>query len=152
MITYENDLLKILKLSEIEAKKLNHQYVGTEHFLLSILNSDTIYKTYCDSVNLYYNDVLNEINKIKSNRTNNELIYTPLLKRLIIISTKNNIVTLKEVFLKLIENSEGIACSIINNLNIVSMDIVEYNPLKDKDDKSLNIVKELVDIIKNKGC
>ena len=40
----------------------------------------------------------------------------------------------------------------INNLNIVSMDIVEYNPLKDKDDKSLNIVKELVDIIKNKGC
>ncbi len=118
MITYENDLLKILKSSEIEAKKLNHQYVGTEHFLLSILNSDTIYKTYCDSVNLYYNDVLNEINKIKSNRTSNELIYTPLLKRLIIISTKNNIVTLKEVFLKLIENSEGIACSIINNLNI----------------------------------
>ena len=34
-------------------------------------------------------------------------------------------------------------------LNVVSMDIVEYNPLTDKDNKSLNIVLDAVDIIKN---
>ena len=37
----------------------------------------------------------------------------------------------------------------LNNLNIVSMDIVEYNPLTDKDNKSLNIVLDTIDIIKN---
>ena len=34
-------------------------------------------------------------------------------------------------------------------LNVVSMDIVEYNPLTDKDNKSLNIVLDAVNIIKN---
>ena len=34
-------------------------------------------------------------------------------------------------------------------LNIVSMDIVEYNPLTDKDDKSLNIVLDAIKIIKD---
>lgn len=36
----------------------------------------------------------------------------------------------------------------LKNLNIVSMDIVEYNPLEDKDDKSLNIVLEAIERIK----
>ncbi len=37
-----------------------------------------------------------------------------------------------------------------NNLNIVSMDIVEYNPLTDKDNKSLNIVLDTIKIINEK--
>ena len=37
----------------------------------------------------------------------------------------------------------------LNNLHIVSMDIVEYNPLTDKDNKSLNIVLDTIDIIKS---
>lgn len=42
--------------------------------------------------------------------------------------------------------------SFLNNLNIVSMDIVEYNPLNDIDNKSLNIVLDsirIIDKIKN---
>lgn len=37
--------------------------------------------------------------------------------------------------------------SFLNNLNIVSMDIVEYNPLTDKDNASLNIVLDTIKII-----
>lgn len=40
--------------------------------------------------------------------------------------------------------------SFYNNLNIVSMDIVEYNPLTDIDNKSLNIVLDTIKIIENK--
>ena len=35
-------------------------------------------------------------------------------------------------------------------LNVVSLDIVEYNPLQDKNDKSLNIVLEAIEIINKK--
>ena len=38
----------------------------------------------------------------------------------------------------------------LNNLNIVSMDIVEYNPLTDIENKSLNIVLDTINIINNK--
>ena len=37
-----------------------------------------------------------------------------------------------------------------NNLNIVSMDIVEYNPLNDIDNKSLDIVLESINFLNNK--
>lgn len=37
-----------------------------------------------------------------------------------------------------------------NKLNVVSLDIVEYNPLHDKDNKSLNIVLEAINIINKK--
>ena len=40
--------------------------------------------------------------------------------------------------------------SFYNNLNIVSLDIVEYNPLTDINDKSLNIVLEAINIINKK--
>lgn len=40
--------------------------------------------------------------------------------------------------------------SFINNLNIVSMDIVEYNPLTDKEDKSLNIVLDTIKLLNEK--
>ena len=37
MNKYNETLIKILKNSEKEAKDLNHQYIGTEHFILSTL-------------------------------------------------------------------------------------------------------------------
>ena len=38
--------------------------------------------------------------------------------------------------------------SFLKNLKIVSMDIVEYNPLEDKEDKSLKIVLEAIELAK----
>lgn len=38
----------------------------------------------------------------------------------------------------------------LNELNIVSMDVVEYNPLNDINDKSLNIVLETINLINKK--
>ncbi len=38
----------------------------------------------------------------------------------------------------------------LDNLNIVSMDIVEYNPLTDKNNKSLNIVLDTVKVVNKK--
>ena len=40
--------------------------------------------------------------------------------------------------------------SFLDNLNVVSMDIVEYNPLTDKDNKSLGIVLDTINILNKK--
>ena len=40
--------------------------------------------------------------------------------------------------------------SFLDKLNVVSMDIVEYNPLTDNDNKSLNIVLDTIDIVNKK--
>ena len=38
----------------------------------------------------------------------------------------------------------------MDKLNVVSMDIVEYNPEEDIDNKSMNIVLDAVNLIKKK--
>lgn len=40
--------------------------------------------------------------------------------------------------------------SFLKNLNVVSMDVVEYNPLTDEDNKSLNIVLDTINILNKK--
>ena len=132
MINYSEDLIKMLKQSEIEAKKLNHSYIGTEHFLLSILNSNHFIKTILNNYNIYYKNIYNQLKTIKSNN-NYESIYTPLFKKLILYSSENNNIDVKNLFKILIENSEGIAFSIISNQNInirdLYKDIDNYNEI-----------------------
>ena len=54
MINYDYELIKILKGSEIEANNLNYKYIGTEHFILSILKNSNEIKKICNKYNLTY--------------------------------------------------------------------------------------------------
>lgn len=119
MIKYDKDIIKVLKLSEKEANKLKHPYVGTEHFILGILsvNNDlsTLLKSYGVTYNNYRKEII-KILKIKNKRT--VMIYTPLLKKLLIDASVNGKVTLDGVFKTFLEKSEGIGITILTNLNI----------------------------------
>ena len=133
MISYEKNLIKILKLSEKEAYNLNHKYIGTEHFLLAILKSNNEIKNILNKYSIDYENIYNEIKKIKIKSKTNNLIYTPLLKRLLIISNESGIVNTKNLFIKLLENGEGIAFSLINNnidIRKIYKELLNYNNLQ----------------------
>ena len=119
MNKYNETLIKILKNSEKEAKNLNHQYIGTEHFILSILKINSSTKDIFNNLNITYEKYLKEINKIIINSKQTNLIsYTPLFKRILMSLNNKKEITEKDVFLEILEYGEGIGLSILSNLNI----------------------------------
>ena len=147
MSKYNETLIKILKSSEKEALNLNHQYIGTEHFILSILKIDNEIKDILNNSNITYNNYLNEINKLMINNKKSNLIsYTPLFKKILISQNKNKDITPKDVFIEILEYGEGIGITILNNLNINLNKL--YNELINKNDYEYGI--NLNEYVKNK--
>lgn len=119
MNKYNETLIKILKNSEKEAKNLNHQYIGTEHFILSILKINSSTKDIFNNLNITYEKYLKEVNKIIINTKQTNLIsYTPLFKRILMSLNNKKEITEKDVFIEILEYGEGIGLSILSNLNV----------------------------------
>lgn len=118
MNKYNETLIKILKCSELEALNLNHQYIGTEHFILAILKLDNPCKNILNNLNITYKDYLTEVNKTIVNTNKVKLIsYTPLFKKILMNLNKKDI-TEKDILIEILEYGEGIGISLLSNLNI----------------------------------
>ncbi len=119
MINYDTEVIKILKESEKEAIDLVHQYVSTEHVILAILKENNSLSNIIKKINLNYLDYKNIVKSNINKDENNFLIsYTPLLKKIIISSAKDNIVTLKNLLLKIIEEPNSLAITLLNIMNV----------------------------------
>lgn len=147
MIKYEEDLKKVLKQSEKEAINLNHNFIGTEHLLIGALLQDNeisnILKKEINKDNL-----INKTNKyIKKDKNISIPTYTPLLKKIIIESTNENKITLRNVILNIFKNNDGIAITILNDQK------VNINKLINKisNDKTLKYGINLNEKVKNKS-
>lgn len=146
MIKYEEELIKILKQSEKEAINLKHNFIGTEHFLIGTLSQNNeisnILKKEINKENF-----INEANKyIRKDKNISIPTYTPLLKKIILESTNKNEITLRNVILNILKNSDGIAITILNNQK------VNINKLINKfsNDKTLKYGINLNEKVKNK--
>lgn len=146
MIKYEEDLIKVLKQSEKEAINLKHNFIGTEHFLIGTLSQNNeisnILKKEINKENF-----INETNKyIRKDKNISIPTYTPLLKKIILESTNKNEITLRNVMLNILKNSDGIAITILNNQK------VNINKLINKisNDKTLKYGINLNEKVKNK--
>lgn len=118
MNKYNETLIKILKCSELKALNLNHQYIGTEHFILAILKLDNPCKNILNNLNITYKDYLTEVNKTIVNTNKVKLIsYTPLFKKILMNLNKKDI-TEKDILIEILEYGEGIGISLLSNLNI----------------------------------
>lgn len=148
MINNNEEFIKVLKQSEKEAILLKNEYVGTEHLLLGILNTENGLKRILYQNNITYINCKNEINNLSTTKknSNNIVIYTPLLKRLImnIPNASNN--PLKDLFLIFLEEGEGIGYSILNSLNINIKKM--YNSILNKEN-NINYGTCLNDILDN---
>ncbi len=137
---------KILKNAEKEMQELNHPYVGSEHLLLAILNSNDEIVKILNKYGLNYKNFKQSlINVVGKGRKKSEVIlYTPLLKRAIENAindseeTTDKKVTSSLLFLGLLEEGEGIAIRLMLSLN-VEIDKL-YKELKNKKNKKENLL------------
>lgn len=147
MIKYEEDLKKVLKQSEKEAINLKHNFIGTEHLLIgALLQDNEIFNILKKEINK--DNLINKTNKyIKKDKNISIPTYTPLLKRIIIESTNENKITLRNVILNIFKNNDGIAITILNDQK------VNINKLINKisNDKTLKYGINLNEKVKNKS-
>lgn len=116
----------ILSNAKEEMVNLKHPYVGTEHLVLSILNSNTNLSTRLKDYGLNYDKFKNEIVKVigEGSKISRMFLYTPLLKKIIenaIIDAKENNdgeITIEHLFSALLEEGEGIAIRVFLGLGL----------------------------------
>lgn len=146
MIKYEEELIKVLKQSEKEAINLKHNFIGTEHFLIGALSQDNEISNILKK-EINKESFINETNKyIRKDKSISIPTYTPLLKKIILESTSKKEITLRNVILNILKNSDGIAITILNNQK------VNINKLINKfsNDKALKYGINLNEKVKSK--
>jgi len=108
-----------------EMQELKHPYVGTEHFVLSLLKGDNAIALKLKEYHVTYDNFKRELLKIigPGNQTEDQFLYTPLLKRILEDATlegkdQNEEVRIEDLFSSLLENGEGIAIRIFIKLGV----------------------------------
>ena len=123
---FNDEAQTVLINAKNEMIELGHPYIGTEHLLLAILNSDTNISSRLNGYGLMYNNFKDELCKIvgTTDKKNEVFLYTPLLRKVIqnaIIDSKENNdgeVTVEHLFFSMLEEGEGIAIRIIIGMGI----------------------------------
>lgn len=155
---FTEEARKILILAKEEMSNLNHPYVGSEHLLLAILNSDNDVSKKLKDFNLDYNTFRNKIIEIIGigSKKSEWFLYTPLLKRIM----ENSVLDSQEagvdvdiniLFSNMLEEADGVAIRILINLNIdieKLYDEFSFKPFKKKKDKKLLLDELGVDLTK----
>lgn len=139
---FNEEAQSVLVNARVEMINLGHPYIGTEHLLLAILNSDSNICNRLGNYGLNYNNFKDELCKIigTTDRKNEVFLYTPLLRKVIqnaIIDSKENNdgeVSVEHLFFSMLEEGEGIAIRIIIGMGI---DIEEMY-----DDFSSSLIKK----------
>lgn len=138
---FDIEVCNVFKKAEGYKEKLNHEYVGTEHLLLAILDTDKALANSLKKFNLTFNRFYDEIelNESKSLKNSSYMEYTPLLKRVILLAkNEKEKITPKDLLFQMLNIGEGVAIRIMMNLDI---DVDEvYHFLKNSDD-NLEIFK-----------
>lgn len=123
---FNDEAQNVLMNAKKEMLDLGHPYIGTEHLLLSILNTDSNICERLNSYGLYYDNFKEELSKVigTSKKKSEYILYTPLLRKVIqsaIIDSKENNdgeVTIEHLFFSMLEEGEGIAIRILIGMNI----------------------------------
>lgn len=122
----------VMQLAEKEARRLNHEYIGTGHILLGLLkltrrNGRKVSKILSKSGVNYrkiYSEVKNLVASGKEPVTKSELSKTPRAKKVIeyalesAVSLNKTKVETDDLFIGLLRVKEGIACLTLNKFGI----------------------------------
>ena len=123
---FNEEAQRIITNAKVEMINLKHPYIGTEHLVLSILNSKTSLSERLKNYELTYEKFKSEIIKIIGigSKKSECFLYTPLFKKIIenaILDSKENNngeVTIEHLFSSLLEEGEGIAIRIFIGMGI----------------------------------
>ena len=123
---FDEEAQNVLLNAKKEMIELGHPYIGTEHLLLSILNSDSNISNRLLSYNLNYVNFKDELCRVVgvTDKKAEFFLYTPLLRKIIensIIDSRENNggeVTLEHLFFAMLEEGEGIAIRVLIGMGI----------------------------------
>lgn len=140
---FNYEVKKILKNAEKECMNLKHPYVGTEHLLLSLLKNKDVLEVasrYGLTYEIFRDELINIVGL--SNKKSEVILYTPLLRMVIEMSTKEENVTAKKIMKNLLSSDDGIALRLLMGLNI---DIESmYKELSEEDISELSVIGEQI--------
>ena len=127
---------KVMNLAKSEAQRLNHEYIGTEHILLGLVQEGSgVAANVLRSMGIDLKRIRAEVEKlVKGSATMvpmGNLPFTPRAKKVLELSLEeasqlgHNYIGTEHLLLGLIKESEGIAARVLTNLNVKLEDVRE---------------------------
>jgi len=123
---FNEEAQTVLINAKKEMLELGHPYIGTEHLLLSILNSDSNVSNRLNNYNLNYSNFKEELCRVvgTTDKRSEHFLYTPLLRKVLenaVMDSKDNNdgeVTLEHLFFSMLEEGEGIAIRVLIGMGV----------------------------------
>ncbi len=127
---------KVMNLARQEAQRFNHEYLGTEHILLGLVQEGSgVAANVLKNMNIDLNKIRSEVEKIvktgPSMVTMGQLPFTPRAKKVLELSMEeasnlgHNYIGTEHLLLGLIKENEGIAAQVLMNLGVKLEDVRE---------------------------
>ncbi len=127
---------KVMNLAKSEAQRLNHEYIGTEHILLGLVQEGSgVAANVLRNMGIDLKRIRTEIEKlVKGSATMvpmGNLPFTPRAKKVLELSLEeasqlgHNYIGTEHLLLGLIKESEGIAARVLTNLGVKLEDVRE---------------------------
>ncbi len=127
---------KVMNLAKSEAQRLNHEYIGTEHILLGLVQEGSgVAANVLRNMGIDLKRIRAEIEKlVKGSATMvpmGNLPFTPRAKKVLELSLEeasqlgHNYIGTEHLLLGLIKESEGIAARVLTNLGVKLEDVRE---------------------------
>src|SRR5688500_1161005 len=127
---------KVMNLARQEAQRFNHEYLGTEHILLGLVQEGSgVAANVLKNMAIDLNKIRAEVEKIVKNGptmvTMGQLPFTPRAKKVLELSLEeasnlgHTYIGTEHLLLGLIRESEGIAAQVLRNLKVKVEDVRE---------------------------
>jgi ATP-dependent Clp protease ATP-binding subunit ClpC len=127
---------KVMNLARQEAQRFNHEYLGTEHILLGLVQEGSgVAANVLKNMGIDLNKIRSEVEKIvktgPSMVTMGQLPFTPRAKKVLELSMEeagnlgHNYIGTEHLLLGLIKENEGIAAQVLMNLGVKLEDVRE---------------------------
>ncbi|MCC6671346.1 MAG: ATP-dependent Clp protease ATP-binding subunit [Planctomycetes bacterium] len=127
---------KVMSFARQEAQKFNHEYIGTEHILLGLIQEGSgVAANVLKNMNIDLEKIRHEVEKLvktgPSMVTMGQLPFTPRAKKVLELSMEeasqlsHNYIGTEHLLLGLIKENEGIAAQVLINLGVKLEDVRE---------------------------
>ncbi len=127
---------KVMTLAKQEAQRFNHEYIGTEHILLGLIQEGSgVAASVLKNLGIDLRKIRSEIEKLVKGSatmvTTGQLPFTPRAKKVLELSVEeasqlgHNYIGTEHLLLGLIKENEGIAARVLTNLGVKLEDVRE---------------------------
>jgi ATP-dependent Clp protease ATP-binding subunit ClpC len=127
---------KVMGLARQEAQRFNHDYIGTEHVLLGLVQEGSgVAASVLKNLDIDLKKIRHEVEKLVSNGTTmvtmGQLPFTPRAKKVLELSLEeasnlgHTSIGTEHLLLGLIRENEGIAAQVLRNLKVKLEDVRE---------------------------